>query len=71
MDEYWTKEKGFLKTQAVVLNLLLQKLNGKQYFNKNKHIIWLNNLFTSVKLLSQLCKEGIRAAGTVQTTKMK
>ena len=29
LDEYWTKEKGFSKTQAVVLDLLLQELNGK------------------------------------------
>jgi len=71
LDEYWIKDKGFSKTQAVVLDLLLQELNSKQYFNKNKHIVWLDNLFISVKLLYQLRKEGIRATGTVQTTKMR
>ena len=70
-NKYWIKEKGFLKTQAVVLDLLLQKLNGKQYFDKHKHIVWLDNLFTSVKLLDQLQQEGIGAAGTVQTTKTR
>jgi hypothetical protein len=51
LNEYWTKEKGFSKTQAVVLDLLLQELDGKRYFDKHKYIVWLDNLFTSVKLL--------------------
>ena len=54
-----------------MLNLLLQELDGKRYFDKHKHIIWLDNLFTSVKLLNQLRKEGIGAVGTVQTTKTR
>jgi hypothetical protein len=54
-----------------VLDLLLQELDGKRYFNKNKHIIWLDNLFTSVKLLHQLRKEGIGAAGTARTSKTR
>ena len=48
--------KGFLKTQAVVLNLLLlkdTKINKRLYL-PGKHVIWLNNLFTSVKLLRRL-----------------
>lgn len=32
------------------------------------HIIWLDNLFTSVRLLSQLDFEGFGAAGTVRAT---
>ena len=71
LDEYWTKDKGFSRTQAVVLDLLLQELDGKRYFDKNKHIVWLDNLFTSVKLLRQLREEGIGAAGTVRTTKTR
>ena len=47
------------------MDLLLQELDGKRYFDKNKHIIWLDNLFTSVKLLHQLREEGIGAVGTV------
>ena len=33
------------------------------------HMIWLDNLFTSAKLLSQLRKDGYGAAGTVRTSK--
>ena len=69
LDEYWTKDKGFFKAQAVVLDLLLQELNSKPYFDRNKYIVWLDNLFVSVKLLHQFCKEGIRTVGTVRTTK--
>ena len=32
------------------------------------HIIWLDNLFTSARLLSQLNSEGFGGAGTVRTT---
>jgi len=48
-----------------VLDLLLQELNGKRYFNKNKYIVWLDNLFISIKLLHQLRKEEIGAIETV------
>ncbi|KAF2185570.1 hypothetical protein K469DRAFT_778587 [Zopfia rhizophila CBS 207.26] len=34
-----------------------------------KHIIWLDNLFTSVRVLERLRQEGIGGAGTVRTTK--
>ena len=71
LDEYWIKEEGFLKTQVVVLDLLLQELNGKRYFDKHKHIVWLDNLFISVKLLNQLWQEGIGAVGMVRTTKTR
>ena len=39
LDEFWIKEEGFSKTQAVVLDLLTQ--NG--IFNDNKLIVRLNN----------------------------
>jgi hypothetical protein len=50
LDTYYTKEEGFLKTQAVVLNFLTQKDSkiGDCLYYPNKYIIWLNNLFTSV-----------------------
>ena len=35
------------------------------------HTIWLDNLFTSVKLLQELRRLGIGGAGTVRTTKTK
>ena len=53
LDEIFTKEEGFSKTQAVVLNLLTQRdpeLN-KPLYPLGKYIIQLNNLFISVKLL--------------------
>ena len=34
----------------------------------HSHIIWLDTLFTSARLLSQLDSEGFGAAGTVRTT---
>ena len=64
-------EEGFSKTQAVVLDLLLQndaEINERLYL-PNKHVVWLDNLFTSIKLLTKLRGLGIGAAGTVRTTK--
>jgi len=56
LDKVYIKEEGFSKTQAVVLDLLLQRdnLTNEPLYPPNKHIVWLNNLFTSVKLLSRL-----------------
>ena len=70
LDETFTEE-GFLKMQAVVLDLLTQRnaeLNEPLY-PPGKHVVWLNNLFISVKLLARLQELGIRGAGTVYTTK--
>ena len=51
LDKTFTKE-GFLKTQAVVLNLLTQRNIelDKPLYPLGKYIIWLNNLFISIKL---------------------
>jgi hypothetical protein len=52
LDKTFTKKEGFLKTQVVVLNLLTQhniELN-KPLYPLRKHVIWLNNLFISIKL---------------------
>lgn len=67
LDNYWTVDCGFPATQAVVLDLLLQA----GIHNDSRHIVWLDNLFTSTRLLSTLREEGFGAAGTVRTTKTK
>ena len=64
LDDYWTDDLGFSRTQAVVLDLVTQEGIARDY----SHIIWLDNLFTSSRLLSQLDSEGFGAAGTVRTT---
>jgi hypothetical protein len=66
----WVKGLGFSKTQAVVLDLIEELITKAPQGGKD-FIIWMDNLFTSVKLLSQLKKMGIGAAGTVRTTKTK
>lgn len=40
----------------------------RRYLADYFHTIWLDNLFTSTQLLSQLDDEGFEAAGTVRTT---
>ena len=64
MYSYWTKDLGFTQTQAVMLDLVAQEGIAKDH----SHIIWLDNLFTSARLLSQLDIEGFGATGTVRTT---
>lgn len=65
--DYWTKDLGFNKTQAVVLDLLAQDDIAKDY----SHIVWLDNLFTSARLLSQLNDKGFGATETVRTTSIR
>ena len=70
LDEIFIEE-GFLKTQAVVFDLLTQRdteLNEPLY-PLGKYVVWLNNLFTSVKLLGRLQKLKIGGVGTVRITK--
>jgi hypothetical protein len=56
------ENKGFSKTQAVVLELVTRMPNqGKG------HAVHLDNLFTSSKLLTTLREYGVGAAGTVRT----
>ena len=75
VDRFWIeKENGycFSKTQAVVLDLLLQEDGtGKRWLQPGKHIVWLDNLFTSIQLFTTLRLLGIGAAGTVRTTTTK
>ena len=62
--------KGFIKTQAIVLDVLIQRddVTNKQLYPPGKHVVWLNNLFSSVKLFKRLQELGIRVAGTVRIT---
>ena len=59
------QDLSFSKTQAVVLDLMMQLGIRKDNF----HIVWLNNLFTSASLLTQLKKEGFGRVGTVRISK--
>ena len=55
LDESFINKEGLLKTEVVVLNLLLQKDEiEERFYLPKKHVIWLNNLFISVKLLTKL-----------------
>ena len=67
LDQYQVEEKGFLKTQAVVIDFLTQEnpKMGQHLYQPNMHTVWLNNLFTSIKLLCRLWKLEIGGAGTV------
>ena len=67
LDDFWTKDEGFSKTQAVVMDLVSQ--HGIK--NDLSHVIWMDNLFTSARLLTKLREEGFGAAGTVRTTTTK
>ncbi|KAF2181071.1 hypothetical protein K469DRAFT_533544, partial [Zopfia rhizophila CBS 207.26] len=55
------EQQGFNKTQAIVLKLMTRMPN-----QGHGHVVWLDNLFTSSKLLSTLRDLGIGAAGTVR-----
>ena len=44
---------------------------GQRLYQPNMYTVWLDNLFTSIKLLQWLRELGIRGAGTVRTTKTK
>ena len=67
MDDYWTKNLDFSKTQAVVLNLLSQEGINKD----NYHVVWLDNLFTSTPLFTQLKHEEFAAAETTRLSQTK
>ena len=57
LNPQWKRE-GFSATEAVVLDLVNDVLKPHQ------HIVWLDNLFTKVRLLERLRQMKIGAAGT-------
>jgi Transposase IS4 len=69
LDKSFVKD-GFTKTEAVVLNLMLQEdaETKQRLYQPHQHVVWLSNLFTSIKLLKRLRAEGLGSAGTVRTT---
>ena len=67
LDDCWIKTLGFSKTQAVVLNSLKQRGISDDF----RHVVWLDNLFTSARLLTVLRELEFEAAGTECTTKTK
>src|ERR1700722_2520757 len=73
LDTTFTEKEGFSKTQAVVLDLLTQRNpdTNEPLYSPGRHVVWLDNLFTSAKLLARLRELGIGGAGTVQTSKTK
>lgn len=65
LDPQWGLEPyNFSKTEAVVLTLA-QRFKQTGDFS---YVIWLDNLFTSSRLLLQLKAEGYGAGGTVRKT---
>lgn len=66
LSNYWHTGHGFSKTQAVVLDLVCQLPN-----QGSNHVVWMDNLFTSVRLLTTLRERGVGGAGTVRTGKSK
>ena len=60
LDSFFTKELGFSNTQAVVLDLI----NQEGIPNDNRYIVWLDNLFPSVRLCEAAKQRGFGVAGT-------
>ena len=55
---------SYSKTQETVFNLVSHRGIFKVY----KHVIWLNNLITKVRLFIELRDQGIKTARTVRVT---
>ena len=72
LDEVWTDEQfeiNLTKTAAVVPDLVAQLCAHELPFDSPKHIVWMDNLFTSARLMTTLRNENIGAAGTVRMGK--
>ena len=67
LNDHWIKIEEFSKTQVVVLNLMIQQ----DIFDLNKYVVWLNNLFTSTRLLSILRDLEFEVANIVRVIKTK
>ena len=63
LDPQW-RRKGFSATEAVVLDLAISM--DPYLLKPNRHVIWLDNLFTKIRLLEELRDAIIGAAGTVR-----
>ena len=70
LDPRW-KNEGFSATEAVVLHLAMTAVNGISPLTPGKHMVWLDNLFTTIRLLERLRKENIGAAGIVRPSTNK
>ena len=73
LDKFWMEEEGFLKIQVVVMDLLTQEdlEMGQRLYQLNMYTIWLDNLFTFIKLLQRLQELKIGGVGIVWITKIK
>ena len=67
LNEMYTKEWRFSKTQTMIFDLLQQHDISDDF----RHIVWLNNLFTSARLLSKLIEIEFEDVDTVRTTKTR
>ena len=65
LDPQW-KKQGFSATEAVVLDLVLSI--DSDLLKPGMHIIWLDNLFTKIRLFEKLRQHGVGAAGTVRAS---
>ncbi|KAF2175927.1 hypothetical protein K469DRAFT_529021, partial [Zopfia rhizophila CBS 207.26] len=66
LDPRWRLEEGWSPTHGLVLELLHRQVDGQRLYPPNKHYVWFDNLFITVRLLEQLREWGIAAAGTVR-----
>ena len=67
LNDYWIKNLKFFKIQTIVLNLLKQQ----NVLNDNWHIIWLNNFFKSIWLLTILKNLKFETTRIVKIIKIK
>ena len=55
------------------MDLLMQRddVTNERLYPPGKHVVWLNNLFSSVKLFERLRELGIGVVGIVRTTRIR
>lgn len=67
LNEMYIKEWKFSKIQTIIFDLLQQH----DIFDDFRHIVWLNNFFTSTRFLSKLIEIEFEDANTIRTTKIR
>ena len=67
LNEIYIKKWNFSKIQTMIFDLLQQE----DIFDHFQHVVWLNNLFTSIRLLFKLKKLNFEIAKIVRTTKIR